>query len=138
MWNDSIYKRWKKILNEYGFNEIQDSLIDILGRGNNKVLTRIYVPAGSILLESNGSDIQTKYDSELKKTYFFLTAETPSQKESEIKIKYKLPFELGINESPDTYKLIVRNSPEVAEASLQKHCTQQKKLRLCQYIRRKL
>ena len=111
LWNDNIYKRWKNILNEYGFYEIQDSLIDILGRGNNKVLTRIYVPAGSILLESNGSDIQTKYDSELKKTYFFLTTETMSQKKSEIKIKYRLPFELGLNETPDTYKLIIEKQP---------------------------
>ncbi|MDA1060493.1 MAG: DUF4012 domain-containing protein, partial [bacterium] len=67
-WNDDIYFAWRKTLKSYGFDEMPDSLIDILGRGANKVNTRIYVPAGSVLIDSTAADTATKYDKELKKT----------------------------------------------------------------------
>ena len=66
----SRFYYWKNILKKYGFTEMPDQIIDILGRGLNKVNTRIYVPAGSVILESSTENIKTLYDKDLKKTIF--------------------------------------------------------------------
>lgn len=110
LWTDSIYNKWKKTLSEYGFSNMPDSLIDILGRGANKVSTRVYVPEGSILINENNLNITTKYDKDLKKTYFFTTMNTNAGETSEVTIKYKLPFALTLNPAA-TYKLIVEKQP---------------------------
>ena len=83
---------------------------DILGRVENKVSTRIYVPDGSVLIESNGADVETKYDKDLKKTYFFTEMHTKAGETSEVWIKYSLPFTLEF-EPASTYKLIVEKQP---------------------------
>ena len=88
-----------------------DSLIDILGRGANKINMRVYVPAGSILIDSSGSDVATKYDKELKKTYFFTTMAVSAGESEEISIEYRLPFTLDFSEPAATYKLIVEKQP---------------------------
>lgn len=110
LWTDDIYYEWKKILKSYGFDEMPDYLIDILGRGENRVLTRVYVPDGSVLLESNGSDIETKYDKDLKKTYFFTKMDAKAGETSETWIKYRLPYKLNF-EPASTYKLIIEKQP---------------------------
>lgn len=110
LWTDEIYYQWKKILEQYGFYDMPDDIIDILGRGENKVGTRIYVPEGSVLVESNGGDIATKYDKDLKKTYFFTQMNTKAGETSEIWIKYKLPFKLDFKPTA-TYKLFVDKQP---------------------------
>ncbi len=109
-WTDEIYYNWKKILNKYGFNELSDQVIDILGRGKNQVITKVYVPQGSVLIESNGKDIQTLEDTELNKTYFLFKQETSTGQTSSIVIKYKLPFILNF-EPLATYKFIVEKQP---------------------------
>ncbi len=110
LWSDEIYFDWKSTLAAYGFSEMPDSIIDILGRGENKVSTRIYVPDGSVLIESNGTDVETKYDKDLKKTYFFVDMHTKAGETSEVWIKYRLPFTLEF-EPASTYKLIVEKQP---------------------------
>jgi Protein of unknown function (DUF4012) len=110
LWTDEVYFMWKKILGEYGFDEMPDHIIDILGRGENKVSTRIYVPEGSVLLETNGSDVQTMYDKDLNKTYFFMEMNTKAGETSSIWIKYSLPFSLEF-EPVGTYKLIIEKQP---------------------------
>lgn len=110
LWTDEVYYQWKKTLQNYGFNEMPDRLIDVLGRGQNRVVMRVYVPEGSILLESNGQDISTKYDKDLKKSYFTTTVQTFAGKTSNLTIKYKLPFTLNLD-SADNYKLIVEKQP---------------------------
>ena len=110
LWNDSIYYQWKKILESYGITKIFDQTIDILGRGRNKTLMRIYVPDGAILLSSKGAEIQTKYDKDLKKTYFILQMEVKACESKDINIKYQLPFRLDFS-SMDTYKLVVNKQP---------------------------
>lgn len=109
-WNDSIYADWKKTIEKYGFTEMPDGLIDILGRGDNKVSTKIYVPEGSKLIESNGSDVMTKYDKDLKKTYFLVSTQTKAGETSEVSIKYELPFKLTFDQAA-TYKLIIQKQP---------------------------
>lgn len=106
LWTDSIYYQWKKTLEAYGITQMPDQIIDILGRGRNKVSMRIYVPDGTILLNSKGADVQTKYDKDLKKTYFILQMEVKAGESKEVAIKYQLPFRLDFS-SMATYKLYV-------------------------------
>lgn len=110
LWNDEIYYKWKKILKSYGFSEMPDYLIDILGRGRNKVFMRVYVPDGSILLSSTDAKLETKYDKDLKKTYFLATVEITAGKTSSLKIRYRLPFTLDLK-SAGIYKLIIEKQP---------------------------
>lgn len=110
-WTDDVYFQWKKILQKYGFKDMPDSIIDILGRGPNKVNIRIYVPAQSALLKTNDTKLQTKYDKELKKTYFFTTMEVNQGETKELKIEYRLPFSLKFENTTDTYKLVVEKQP---------------------------
>lgn len=111
LWTDDIYFRWRRILKSYGFEDMPDSLIDLLGRGANKVSVRIYVPAGSILLTSNGSDVITEYDKDLKKTYFRTKMEVSAGETAEFTLKYKLPFILDFNSTPATYRLFIDKQP---------------------------
>lgn len=110
-WDDTIYFQWKKTLQQYHFNEMPDGLIDILGRGLNKVYTKVYVPAGSILISSNGSDVLTGYDPDLKKTYFSTIIAIKAGDTQTIKIKYRLPFTLDLSQNAGIYKLFVDKQP---------------------------
>lgn len=111
LWNDDIYYRWRRILQSYGLNEMPDQLIDILGRGRNETSMRIYVPADSVLLESNGADVTTKYDTALKKTYFQVRLEVRAGESKEIRIKYRLPFTLDFTDTADSYQLVIEKQP---------------------------
>lgn len=104
-WDDNIYYEWKRTLNNYGFKDMPDDLIDILGRGANKVSTRIYVPEGSELLDSN-KNVETIYDTMSKRTYFFTDMMAEEGKNDELYIKYRLPFKLE-GEPIMTYRLTV-------------------------------
>jgi len=111
LWSDDIYRSWKKTLAAYGFSEMPDQLIDNLGRGRNKVNMRIYVPAGSVLIDSNAKDIMTKYDDELKKTYFYTVVEIKAGETAKLNVKYRLPFSLDFSEPAGVYKMIVEKQP---------------------------
>ncbi len=110
-WTDTVYNRWKKILQRYGFSEINDQLIDILGRGRNKVFMKVYVPNGSILMNSTDKDSSVHYDKDVKKTYFLTTMEMTAGKSAYVKFKYRLPFLLDFNQAAATYKLITEKQP---------------------------
>lgn len=111
LFTDDIYFQWKKIIGKYGFTEMPDRLIDILGRGKNRVSMRIYVPKGAVLLKTNGSDVMTKFDKDLKKTYFFTQMEVKAGESKEIWIEYQLPFKLDMKNLTNQYKLIVQKQP---------------------------
>ncbi|MBI4234698.1 DUF4012 domain-containing protein [Candidatus Peregrinibacteria bacterium] len=111
LFTDDIYYQWKKIIESYGFDEMPDRLIDILGRGKNRVSMRIYVPEGSVLLKTNGSDVMTKFDKDLKKTYFFTQMEVKAGNSKEIWIEYQLPFNLDTEDLTSQYKLIIQKQP---------------------------
>lgn len=110
LWTDAIYIDWKKTLSEYGFSTMPDQLIDILGRGRNRVSIRIYVPDGSILLDKSRDDIEVKYDKDLKKAYFFTTMEIKAGESEEITIEYQLPYALDLKPAA-SYKLFVDKQP---------------------------
>lgn len=111
LFTDDIYFQWKKIIGNYGFEEMPDRLIDILGRGKNRVSMRIYVPNGTVLLKTNGSDVMTKFDKDLKKTYFFTQMEVKAGESKEIWIEYQLPFSLDMENLTNQYKLIIQKQP---------------------------
>ena len=110
LWSDDVYYEWRNILADYGYADMPDYLIDILGRGENKVSVRTYVPSGSKLIETNGEDVMTKYDKDLKKTYFFYDMYTSAGEISDIWIKYSLPFKLDLDIA-DSYKIIAEKQP---------------------------
>jgi hypothetical protein len=113
--NPDVQRKWNDIWDSFGFDHkhVPGYVVDILGRGQNAVNTRIYVPEGSQLLEVTGvaeEDVQIKYDDELKRAFFLTTLKTHPQNTSTITLRYKLPFKLDF--SPvDTYKLTVQKQP---------------------------
>ncbi len=109
-WSDQIYRQWKQILRAYGFDEMPDKLIDILGRGGNKVGIRVYVPDGSTLIETSGSDVETKFDKDIKKTYFYFKMEIEAGEKQNIWIKYRPNIDLKFKPTA-TYKLNVEKQP---------------------------
>ena len=109
-WSDSTYDYWVGILRQYGFEEISQQTIDILGRGKNVVSTRIYVPDGSRLIDSSDENILLKYDAELQKSYFFTGFSTEAGETDTVTVSYELPFKLDLS-SPDTYRLIAEKQP---------------------------
>lgn len=109
-WTDEIYNGWKKELEKYGLSKMDDKLIDILGRGPNKVIMRIYVPEGSTFIEANKRSVEVKTDTKLHKTYFLTEMGMTAGKSDELKIKYKLPFKMKFGPIA-TYKLITEKQP---------------------------
>lgn len=107
--------KWNEIWDSFGFDHTTTPgfIVDILGRGQNIVNTRIYVPEGSQLLEIVGADknaVKVKYDNELDKTCFMTKFMVNPQNTVSLTIKYKLPFKMDF--SPlDTYKFIVQKQP---------------------------
>lgn len=69
---------------------------------------RVYVPAGSTLLEFTGSEKETVTYDELGKTVFegFLTVKP--QGAAQVRIRYKLPFKATLK---DQYKLYIQKQP---------------------------
>lgn len=106
---DKVYLDWKRTLNKYSLKEMPDWLIDILGRGDNKTTIRVYVPAGSTLIDATGA-VETKFDKDLKKTFFYTKMELKAGETKSVTIKYRLPFVLKLNPI-GTYKLIVEKQP---------------------------
>lgn len=110
-WNDAVYFQWKKILQGYGLNQMPDQLIDILGRGRNKSLIKVYVPEGSILLNSTDPNLTLHYDKDVKKSYFLTSMEITAGKSGYLRFRYRLPFLLDLNKGAANYKLIVDKQP---------------------------
>ncbi len=112
-WSEEILKDWEETLQRYGLSTYgaPGILIDILGRGRNRVTIRTYVPPGSILIDSSASDTETIYDSDLKLTYFKTEMELLHGESEELTLKYLLPYQLAFNDSADTYKIIVEKQP---------------------------
>ncbi|PIS09163.1 hypothetical protein COT75_02795 [Candidatus Beckwithbacteria bacterium CG10_big_fil_rev_8_21_14_0_10_34_10] len=70
---------------------------------------RIYVPEGSKLIESLGSEVEMETKTDLGKTYFdgFFTVRGGGGR-AKLVLKYKLPFNLT---SGDNYKLLIQKQP---------------------------
>ncbi|MBD3328005.1 DUF4012 domain-containing protein [Candidatus Peregrinibacteria bacterium] len=114
-WTEKDLEKWREILSEFGFNLNDGTIIDILGRGRNKAFVKIFVPAGSEIIEVKGIEedmVISTHDEELNKHYFMFVTEVENGKYDTVSIKYKLPFKLSINPA-DSYKLFVQKQPSV-------------------------
>ena len=71
-------------------------------------VVRVYVPKGSELLESKGSEIKVEAKEDLGKTYFESFITVRPQGKATLELKYKLPFRLGKGSS---YALLIQKQP---------------------------
>lgn len=124
-WTDDLYRQWNGMLAPYGLslNNIDPQIVDILGRGRNKVNMRIYVPEDSRLIATNDADLEIKYDKDLKKQYFFTRMELNAAESQTLKIRYQLPFQLALSEPAASYKLVVEKQPGTAGSIFNKSIT---------------
>ena len=111
LWTEDIYYQWRRTLREYGFTEMPDQLIDILGRGRNKVNMRVFVPPGSELLETTDENIITGYDEDLDKAFFLTEMEVLAGEVGVLNLTYKLPFKLDVRKPADVYRIFVQKQP---------------------------
>lgn len=119
-WSSKILWQWQNILSEFGFTEMSETVKDILGRGQNKSVVRVYIPKGSEILETTSiPDIEKKYDETLDKEYFIFRMEVAQGEEETATIDYKLPFKLKFSPLL-TYKLNVQKQPGNTNTTLVK------------------
>lgn len=112
-WNPNVTLQWKKQLEPFGFTEINEVIGNILGRGANKSIIKIYLPAGTVLNDVKGvkmEDITVGYDEVTNKTYIYFLSEIEPQSEHEVVLSYKLPFDLNLSVA-DEYRLTVQKQP---------------------------
>lgn len=112
-WDDKILTDWQNLLSPSGFNinNIEPHIIDILGRGTNQTSTRIYVPAGSKLLETSDKTLTTHHDKTLNKDYFKIRLNTPRDTTTTLRILYQLPDKLDFDGGLANYKIFVAKQP---------------------------
>ncbi len=112
-WNPNVILTWRDQLNPFGYSDLPDWLQNILGRGNNKSVMKVFVPAGSELTDVIGIEkdqVTVGFDELLNKTYFYFTVEVAPQSESQITLTYALPFKLDLG-TADEYRLTVQKQP---------------------------
>lgn len=112
-WNPNAIITWKDHLDPFGYSDLPEWLQNILGRGNNKSVMKVFVPAGSELTDVIGIEkeqVSVGFDEILNKTYFYFTVEVAPQSESQITLTYSLPFTLDLS-TADEYRLTVQKQP---------------------------
>lgn len=112
-WEPNIVSKWKSQLEPFGYGEIEEWLQNILGKGENKSVIKIFVPKGTELEDIIGvpkEEVKIGYDEELDKTYMYFTLSVPPQQEAIITMTYKLPYKLDLRIA-DQYKLTVQKQP---------------------------
>lgn len=112
-WNPNTVLEWEKELKPFGYTDMPDWLQNILGKGTNKSVIKLYLPPGVELEETIGIEkdqITVGYDEELDKTFFYFTNEVAAQNESVITLSYKLPKTLHLA-SADEYRITVQKQP---------------------------
>ncbi len=112
-WDPSIRLKWRNQLEPFGFGDIPDWVQNILGKGNNKSVLKLYVPRGSVLINTLGKeikDVNTGYEESVDKGYFYFTDEVAPQNTSRVSLSYELPYKLDLNFA-DEYRLTVQKQP---------------------------
>jgi len=113
IWSQEVLLEWQKQLEPFGYTDLPEWLQNILGRGNNKSVIKIFLPKGSqiedvIGLEKN--EIHSGMDEKLDKTYLYFTMEVAPQNERVVSILYKLPVKLDLF-TAGKYRLTVQKQP---------------------------
>ncbi len=107
IWTEDTEKNVRALINSFGFKDIPEQILNILGKAPNMQRLRVYVPSGSVLESSSDPNATTNYDSETKKTYFSVTLNTPVGQVKNVRLKYRLPFKLDLG-IVDKYSLTVQ------------------------------
>lgn len=92
----------KKIIIEYSNNQP----FDIWLNGINRDYVRFYVPRGSKLLSSKGSEVAVTTIEDLNKTVFEAFIQVRPQNSRKLEIEYTLPYQ-----SKEEYKLLIQKQP---------------------------
>jgi len=112
-WDPSVILKWRDQLSPFGYTDIPEWIQNILGRGNNKSVLKIYVPEGAELIDALGveiADVKVGYEESVDKGYFYFTDEVAPQNMSRITLTYKLPYKLDLNTAGE-YRLTVQKQP---------------------------
>lgn len=115
-------KRLKKMLKSFGFQAPTEMVENILGKGTNKSSVKIYLPMGSVLLDSEGVDkksINVKTDNYLEKTFFAFETQVEAGQESIVKISYVLPQKLDLT-SAANYRFFIQRQPSMLTGNFNK------------------
>ncbi len=121
-WTENELHRYNSVLKRFGFGEMAEGWQQILGRGDNKVYLKVYLPLGAELETSQGvarQDILVRHDSELKKTTLLFPMTVAAGTENQITLRYRLPFRLDL--SPATlYRFTAQNQLTLVPTQLKK------------------
>lgn len=112
-WDPSVILKWNEQLKSFGFSDMPEWIQNILGRGNNRSVVKVYVPKGAVLVDALGvemKDVYTGYDENTDKGYFYYLDEVAPQNESKVTLTYELPFKLDLGIA-DEYRLTVQKQP---------------------------
>ncbi len=122
-WNESDFAYWKKLMDRYGMGKLNEATLRFIhGGGDNLDYMRVYVPNGSLLIGLEGVDIEDmdSYE-ELGYTVFAFTFGPVSAGEmKEVKLSYKLPFELKTENPMDVYRFIAQKQAGTENITLTK------------------
>jgi hypothetical protein len=121
-WTGASFEEIRKMLAEFGYNDLPDQVASILGAGTNKAYIKVYVPEGSILVDAEGiviEDLKTRYDEEIQKSYFMFVMEVNPDAEKTVSITYELPTKLNLMLA-DSYRLFAINQPGFAASYFEK------------------
>jgi len=118
VWDEDVRAWQMETLQSFGFNEISDTVQDILGAGTNVAGVRIYVPNGAELLTGT-EEVEMLYDEDLGLNYFYTVMSTEPGTTSELEITYSLPFALTLDPA-DEYFLYVETQPGMINTTFTK------------------
>lgn len=120
--SDQDVIEWQKTLKTFGFEELSETVRDILGKGINKAVVKVYVPKGSTLIDTaqiDQSQVLIRYDQELDKNYFMFEMHVAPGQEQSVTLIYDLPQKLQL-QPVDTYKLFIQHQPSIHDSHLAK------------------
>ena len=135
-WTSAEIKKWLANLKPFGFDQISDTVLYILGKGPNKSYMKIYVPEGSTLTAANGidkKDVETRDDPEIQKTFFMFEMDIAPGEEKSVTLSYQLPVKLNVALA-DTYKFFVQRQPGIVISKLEKDVFAAPGLKIYEYF----
>lgn len=119
-WNETIEDYWRDLLRENGFGQPEDYVLDILGRGRNRSVVQIYLPAGVEILSADVEEYVLEYDKDTKKDFISFVMEVRPGESASAEFRYKLPFDLTKNGETFEYNVYFSKQPGSAGSLLNK------------------
>lgn len=108
-WSETDEVELLATLSAFGFTSPEPWLVDLLGRGTNVSALRLYVPAGSTLVDVQGveeSNVERYRDEDLELDYFYFTQALYPGEAATVTFTYTLPSRLAFEPLAE-YRLTV-------------------------------